>query len=182
MDFLTDWLTNWLKELLISGIMGNLEGLFDTVNAKVGEIAVQVGTTPAAWNAGVFSLIRQLSETVILPIAGLVLTFVATYELIQMLLEKNNMHEFDVANIRNMGAYMRKMALNGYVLHVDLSPVRELVSLQRRCSNNLNQVAIQANTYGGIYPEEIAALQQDYAALWGPLSDLLKKLSALVEL
>ena len=99
MDFLTDWLTNWLKELLIGGIMGNLEGLFDTVNAKVGEIAVQVGTTPAAWNAGVFSLIRQLSETVILPIAGLVLTFVATYELIQMLLEKNNMHEFDVANI-----------------------------------------------------------------------------------
>ena len=99
MDFLTDWLTDWLKELLISGIMGNLEGLFDTVNAKVGEIAVQVGTTPAAWNAGVFSLIRQLSEMVILPIAGLVLTFVATYELIQMLLEKNNMHEFDVANI-----------------------------------------------------------------------------------
>lgn len=80
------------------------------------------------------------------------------------------------SGIRNMGAYMRKMALNGYVLHVDLSPVRELVSLQRRCSNNLNQVAIQANTYGGIYPEEIAALQRDYAALWGPLSDLLKKL------
>ena len=99
MDFLTDWLTDWLKELLIGGIMGDLEGLFDYVNTQVGEIAVQVGTTPAAWNAGVFSLIRQLSETVILPIAGLVLTFVATYELIQMLLEKNNMHEFDVANI-----------------------------------------------------------------------------------
>ena len=99
MDFLTDWLTDWLKELLISGIMGNLSGLFDNVNAQVGEIAAQVGTTPAAWHAGVFSLIRQLSETVILPIAGMVLTFVATYELIQMLLEKNNMHEFDVANI-----------------------------------------------------------------------------------
>ena len=99
MDFLTDWLTNWLKELLIGGIMGNLEGLFDTVNAQVGEIAAQVGTTPAAWHAGVFSLIRQLSETVILPIAGMVLTFVATYELIQMLLEKNNMHEVDVANL-----------------------------------------------------------------------------------
>ena len=95
MDFLTDWLTNWLKELLIGGIMGNLEGLFDTVNAQVGEIAAQVGTTPAAWHAGVFSLIRQLSETVILPIAGMVLTFVATYELIQMLLEKNNMHDTD---------------------------------------------------------------------------------------
>ncbi len=99
MDFLTDWLENWIRELLVGGIMGNLEGLFDTVNAKVGEIAVQVGTTPVAWNAGVFSLIRQLSETVILPIAGLVLTFVATYELIQMLLEKNNMHEVDVANL-----------------------------------------------------------------------------------
>ena len=99
MDFLTDWLENWIRELLVGGIMGNLEGLFDTVNAQVGEIAAQVGTTPAAWHAGVFSLIRQLSETVILPIAGLVLTFVATYELIQMLLEKNNMHEFDVANI-----------------------------------------------------------------------------------
>lgn len=99
MGILTDWITDWLKELLIDGIMGNLGGLFDNVNAQVGEIAVQVGTTPAAWHAGVFSLIRQLSETVILPIAGLVLTFVATYELIQMILEKNNMHEFDVANI-----------------------------------------------------------------------------------
>lgn len=99
MGILTEWITEWLKGLLIEGIMGNLEGLFDTVNTRVGEISVQVGTTPAAWNAGVFSLIRQLSETVILPIAGLILTFVATYELIQMILEKNNMHEFDVANI-----------------------------------------------------------------------------------
>ena len=67
MGFLSDWLTDWLKELLIDGIMGSLEGLFDSVNAQVGEIAVQVGTTPAAWNAGVFSLIRQLSETVRTP-------------------------------------------------------------------------------------------------------------------
>ena len=95
MGFLTDWITNWLKELLIGGIMDNLSGLFDTVNARVGEIAVQVGTTPAAWNAGVFSLIRQLSETVILPIAGLILTFVATYELIQLLVERNNLHDLD---------------------------------------------------------------------------------------
>lgn len=84
--------------------------------------------------------------------------------------------------IHNMSAYVRKMALNGYVLQVDLSPVRELVSLQRRCANNLNQVAIHVNTYGGIYPDEIKALQRDYADLWGPLSDLLKKLSAVVEL
>ncbi len=95
MGILTEWITDWLKELLIGGIMGNLEGLFDTVNTRVGEIAEQVGMTPAAWNAGVFSLIRQLSETVILPIAGMVLTFVATYELIQMLIDRNNLHDID---------------------------------------------------------------------------------------
>lgn len=83
------------------------------------------------------------------------------------------------AGIRNTGAYMRKMALNGYVLHVDLADVRELVALQRRCANNLNQVAIHANTYG-VYPEEIKQLQSDYAALWEPLSDLIKKLSMII--
>ena len=86
------------------------------------------------------------------------------------------------AGISNMGAYIRKMALNGYVIHVDLSEIRELVSLQRRCANNLNQVAIHVNTYSGIYPDEIKALQRDYADLWGPLSELLKKLSAVVEM
>ena len=96
MGILTEWITEWLKGLLIEGIMGNLTGLFDTVNTRVGEIAVQVGTTPAAWNAGVFSLIRQISETVILPIAGLILTFVATYELIQMLIDRNNLHDIDI--------------------------------------------------------------------------------------
>ena len=95
MGILTEWITEWLKELLIEGIMGNLTGLFDTVNTRVGEIAVQVGTPPAAWNAGGFSLIRQISETVILPIAGLILTFVATYELIQMLIDRNNLHDID---------------------------------------------------------------------------------------
>ena len=85
------------------------------------------------------------------------------------------------AGIRNMSAYIRKMALGGYVLHVDLEPVKELVSLQRRCANNLNQVAVHANTYG-IYPSEITALQKDYADLWEPLSELLKKLSAVVSL
>ena len=95
MGILTEWITEWLKGLLIEGIMGNLTGLFDTVNTRVGEIAVQVGTPPAAWNAGVFSLIRQISGTVILPIAGLILTFVATYELIQMLIDRNNLHDID---------------------------------------------------------------------------------------
>jgi len=85
------------------------------------------------------------------------------------------------AGIRNMSAYVRKMTLDGYVLHVDLSPVRELVSLQRRCSNNLNQIAVHAHTYG-IYEHEIKSLQKDYAALWGPLSGLLAQLGKIVKL
>ena len=85
------------------------------------------------------------------------------------------------AGTSNMAAFVRKMSLNGYVLHVDLSPVKELVSLQRRCSNNLNQVAVHANS-NGIYPQEISALQKDYSALWGPLSDLLKQLAEIVKM
>ena len=85
------------------------------------------------------------------------------------------------AGVANTSAFVRKMALDGYVLNVDLAPVRELVSLQRRCANNLNQIAIHANTYG-VYPEEIKALQKDYAELWERVSTVLKKLAALVEL
>jgi len=95
MGFLTDWITDWIKSMLVSGIMSNLGGLFDNVNERVGEIALQVGTPPSAWNPGVFSLIRNLSETVVLPIAGLLLTFVATYEFIQLIIERNNLHEVD---------------------------------------------------------------------------------------
>lgn len=95
MDFLTDWINEWVKNLLVDGIMGNLEGVFLDVNNRVGEIATQVGTTPAAWHAGVFSMIRQLSETVVLPIAGIVLTFVMCYELIQMTIDRNNLHDID---------------------------------------------------------------------------------------
>jgi len=82
----------------------------------------------------------------------------------------------------NMGAFIRKLTLNGYVLHVDLSPVRELVSLQRRCSNNLNQIAVSVNKCGNMQQEEITALQKDYASLWKPLSDLLNTLAEIVKL
>ena len=95
MQSIIDKITEWLKEILVSGIMGNLSGMFDNVNQKVGEIAGEVGMTPSAWNGGVFSMIRNLSETVIIPIAGVILTFVMCYELIQMVMEKNNMHDID---------------------------------------------------------------------------------------
>ena len=95
MQSILDKLAEWLKELLISGILGNLSGMFDTVNTKVGEIAGEVGMTPSSWNGGVFNLIRSLSETVIIPIAGNILTFVMCYELIQLVIEKNNLHDVD---------------------------------------------------------------------------------------
>lgn len=95
MQSVLDKIAEWFKELLISGITGNLSGMFDTVNTKVGEIAGQVGQTPSGWNGGVFSMIRSLSETVILPIAGIILTFVMCYELIQIVIEKNNLHDID---------------------------------------------------------------------------------------
>jgi len=88
-------ITDWLKEVLVSGILDNLSGMFDNVNQKVGEIAGQVGSTAQAWNSGVFNMVRNLSETVILPIAGVILAFVMTYELIQMVIDKNNMNDFD---------------------------------------------------------------------------------------
>lgn len=90
-----EWIAEWFKGVLVDGVMWNMETLFSDVNSQVGEVSVLVGTSPAAWNAGIFSLIRSLSETVILPIAGLVLTFIMCYELIQMIIEKNNLHDLD---------------------------------------------------------------------------------------
>ena len=95
MQSIIDSITEWLKELLISGITANLSGMFDTVNSKVGEIAGEVGKTPSAWNGGVFSMIQSLSDNVIIPIAGIILTFVMCYELIQMVIEKNNLHDIE---------------------------------------------------------------------------------------
>ena len=90
-----DWLEEWFKGVLIDGITSNLTGLFDTVNEKVGEIAADVGATPQDWNSGVFNMLRSLSETVIVPIAGAILALIMCYELIQLIAERNNMHDMD---------------------------------------------------------------------------------------
>lgn len=95
MNFLWDKVTEWLKELLIGSIMSNLTGLFDNVNRQVAGIADNVGATPQAWNGGVFGMIRNLSDNVILPIAGVILALVVTLELIQMIVDRNNMHDMD---------------------------------------------------------------------------------------
>lgn len=95
MQGILEQITDWLKSMIISGIMGNLSGMFDSVNQQVGQIAGDVGTTPANFSPAVFSMIRNISESVILPIAGMVLTFIACYELFQMLIEHNNLANFE---------------------------------------------------------------------------------------
>ena len=95
MDFLWDKITEWLKEMLVGGIVSNLSGMFDATNEKVAEISGQVGLTPQAWNGGIFNMIQNLSETVIVPIAGAILAFVMTLELIQLITDKNNLNDVD---------------------------------------------------------------------------------------
>ena len=95
MDFLWDAITGWLKDILVSGIMSNLSGMFDSVNEKVGDIATQVGMTPQAWNGSIFNMIQRLSQNVVLPVAGVILAFVMTLELVQILMDKNNFHDIE---------------------------------------------------------------------------------------
>ena len=92
MGMVLDSIAECLKEILVSGIIGNLSGMFDSVNQQVGEIAGQVGATPQAWNGTIYNMIRSLSDNVIIPIAGVMLAFVMTLELIQLVSDKNNMH------------------------------------------------------------------------------------------
>ena len=97
MDFLWASITDWLRDVLVSGILSNLSGMFDSVNEKVGDIATQVGSTPQAWNASIFNMVQTLSQNVVLPVAGVILAFVMTLELVQILMDKNNFHDIETA-------------------------------------------------------------------------------------
>ena len=93
MDFLLEALTNWLKEMLVGGIMSNLSGMVDSVNQQVADISVQVGQTPQGWNGSIFNMIENLSNSIMVPIAGVILAIVMTVDLIQMIADKNNLHD-----------------------------------------------------------------------------------------
>ena len=95
MDSILQQITDWLKEMLISAIMGNLSGMFESVNNQVGEIATSVGRTPESFSPEIFAMVRNISESVIIPIAGLILTFIACYELIQLIIDHNNLANFE---------------------------------------------------------------------------------------
>ena len=95
MDTIWESITDWLKEILTAGIISNLSGMFDSTNQQVSQIVGDVGLTPQTWNSGIFNMIQNLSNTVILPIAGAILAFVMTLELIQLITDKNNLHDVD---------------------------------------------------------------------------------------
>ena len=95
MDFLLNKIVEWIKGILIDGIMDNLNGLFDGINGQVADIAGTVGATPQSWNSSVFNMIKGLSDNVIIPVAGVVLTAVMCYELIQMVIDRNSLHDFE---------------------------------------------------------------------------------------
>ena len=95
MDTIWESITDWLKEILTAGVISNLSGMFDSTNQQVSQIVGDVGLTPQAWNSGIFNMIQNLSNTVILPIAGAILAFVMTLELIQLITDKNNLHDVD---------------------------------------------------------------------------------------
>jgi len=93
MTFILDAIEAWIRGILVGAIESNLSSMFGDVNARVGEIAAQVGQTPQGWNVNIFTMIRALSETVIMPIAGIIITYVLCYELISMVTEKNSFHD-----------------------------------------------------------------------------------------
>ena len=95
MDVIKKAIVDWLREILIGGIISNLSGMFDSVNEKVGEAIVEVGKSPSAWNSSIFNMVQNLSETVMIPIAGVILAFVMTLELIQLVTDRNNLHDID---------------------------------------------------------------------------------------
>ena len=129
---LIESITEWFRSLFIEGIISNFTGMYDEVNSKVAEIASQVGQTPQGWNAGIFNLIRTLSETVIIPIAGMILTFVLCYELIQLIIEKNNMADFDTFNIFK---WIFKTFVATYILTNTFNIVMGVFGLAQRVVN-----------------------------------------------
>ena len=148
MDSILQQITDWLKEMLVSAIMGNLSGMFESVNNQVGEIATSVGMTPANFSPGVFAMVRNISESVIIPIAGLILTFIACYELIQMIIDHNNLANFETWMPANLN---RKQQ-------------REIKAVVERAKkdNGIPQTAQQSIPFQRMFPDGICRVTDSY--------------------
>ena len=154
MDWLFGGITDWIRQFLIDGIMASFERIFDSVNAQVADIAVQAGQTPAGWNAGVFAMIQNLSETVVLPIAGMILTFVLCYELIQLIIEKNNLQDFDTFNIFK---WIFKTFIAVFILTNTFNIVMAVFDVAQNVINNAAGLIVGETDLGS--PAMMAALE-----------------------
>ena len=154
MSWLFDGITDWIRQFLIDGIMASFARIFGYVNDQVADIAVQVGQTPAGWNAGVFAMVRNLSETVVLPIAGMILTFVLCYELIQLIIEKNNLQDFDTFNIFK---WIFKTFIAVYILTNTFNIVMAVFDMAQSVINASAGLITGSTDLGS--PEMLAALE-----------------------
>jgi len=154
MSWLFDGITDWIRQFLIDGIMASFARIFGYVNDQVADIAVQVGQTPEGWNSGVFNMVRSLSETIVLPIAGMILTFVLCYELIQLIIEKNNMADFDTFNIFK---WIFKTFIAVFILTNTFNIVMAVFDLAQNVINSSAGLITGSTDLGS--PEMMAALE-----------------------
>ena len=154
MSWLFDGITEWIRQFLIDGIMSSFARIFGYVNDQVADIAVQVGQTPEGWNSGVFNMVRNLSETVVLPIAGMILTFVLCYELIQLIIEKNNLQDFDTFNIYK---WIFKTFVAVYILTNTFNIVMAIFDMAQSVINSSAGLITGSTDLGS--PEMMAALE-----------------------
>lgn len=158
-------IADWIKGILTAGIMSNLSGLFDAVNEQVGDIAQQVGTRPSAFEPRVFAMIESLSRNVVLPIAGIILTFIACYELIEMITQHNNMAQFEPALIMR---WIFKTAVSVWFIqgHQRQLTAEEKTSLKASIDNRYQERAV-AN--GSLMMCEVQGAKEDFIRRWNTI-------------
>ena len=159
-------ISDWIKSLLTAAIMSNLNGLFDNVNTQVGSIAQQVGTKPSAFEPRVFAMIEALSRNVVLPIAGIILTFIACYELIQMITEHNNMAQFEPALLMK---WIFKTAVSVWLISNTFEIIMAVFDVTQQVVANSSGI-ISGNTHVnevGLSMLEASMMQMDVGPLFG---------------
>ena len=159
-------IADWIKGILTAGIMSNLSGLFDDVNTQVGNIAQQVGTKPSSFEPRVFAMIEALSRNVVLPIAGVILTFIACYELIEMITQHNNMAQFEPALIMR---WIFKTAVSVWFISNTFDIVMAVFDLTQKVVSDSSGI-IAGNTRVndiGLSMLEASLMQMDVGPLFG---------------
>ena len=159
---LFDNITEWIKQGLIEAIMSKFTDLFASVNEQVGEIAVSVGQSPQDWNSTIFNMIKNISETVVIPIAGIILTFVMCYELIQMILERNNLHDFEPSNIMK---WIFKTAIATFILTNCFPLVMGIFELAQHVINQSAGIITGALDINAALPD--LQTQLEAMSMWG---------------